>query len=57
MSLQDASTAREDYDRAMKGHVASVLPLHPTVREPKNVSLNLCHVLFERQLRVDVCGL
>lgn len=57
MSLQDASIAWEDYDKAMKGHVASVLLLHPTVREPKNVALNLCHMLFERQLRVDVCGL
>lgn len=35
MSLQNASTTCWDYDRAMKGHRASVLPPHPTAHKPK----------------------
>jgi len=40
MSLQNASTACQDHDRAKEGHMASVLPPHPTTHEPKNVTLN-----------------
>lgn len=57
LSLQNASTAHWAYDRATKSHTASVLPLHPTEHEPKNVTLNPRHMLFQKQMSFGVCGL
>lgn len=54
MSLQNASTAHWDHDRATKSHTASVLPPHPTEHEPQNVTLNPHHMLLQRQLSFRV---
>ena len=56
VSLQNASTACRDYDRATEGRMASVLSPHPSAHESKNVTLNPCHALFERQLSFEVRG-